>query len=101
MRRERSQHPEAARPDGVGHEGEGTGDGALAKTSYLDSKSVEQAGSDAELARLLTERQKLEEDVEKLKARKSELKPEEYDEMLEKLLVELATVNQKIKARQK
>ncbi len=87
--------------DGVGHEGATAGDGALAKTSYLDSKSVEQAGADAELARLLAERQKLEEDVEKLKARKSELKPEEYDEMLEKLLVELATVNQKIKARQK
>lgn len=87
--------------DGVGHEGEGAGDGALAKTSYFDSKSVEQAGADAELARLLTERQKLEEAVEVLKAKKSELKPEEYDEMLEKLLVELATVNQKIKARQK
>ena len=82
-------------------EAETAGDGALAKTSYLDSKSIEQAGADAELARLLDERQKLEVDIEKLKARKGELKPEEYDEMLEKLLVELATVNQKIKARQK
>ena len=87
--------------DGVGHEEATAGDGALAKTFYLDSKSVEQAGSDAELAQLLAERQRLEEAVEKLKARKSELKAEEYDAMLETLLVELATVNQRIKARQK
>jgi hypothetical protein len=87
--------------DGVGHEEATAGDGALAKTLYLDSKSVEQAGADAELAGLLAERQRLEEAVEKLKARKSEMKPEEYDSALETLLVELATVNQKIKARQK
>ena len=87
--------------DGVGHEEATAGDGALAKTLYLDSKTVEQAGADAELAQLLTERQRLEEAVEKLKARKSELKAEEYDAMLETLLVELATVNQKIKSRQK
>ena len=60
--------------DGVGHEEATAGDGALAKTLYLDSKSVEQAGADAELAQLLTERQRLEEAVEKLKARKSEMK---------------------------
>ncbi|HJQ69991.1 MAG TPA: hypothetical protein VKA70_13520 [Blastocatellia bacterium] len=87
--------------DGVGHEDATAGDGALAKTLYLDSKTAEQAGADAELAQLLTERQRLEEAVEKLKARKSEMKPEEYDAALETLLVELATVNQKIKARQK
>ncbi|HEX5735957.1 MAG TPA: hypothetical protein VF131_24230 [Blastocatellia bacterium] len=87
--------------DGVGHEEATAGDGALAKTLYLDSKTVEQAGADAELAQLLTERQRLEEAVEKLKARKSEMKPEEYDSALETLLVELATVSQKIKARQK
>jgi len=87
--------------DGVGHEEASAGDGALAKTQYLDSKSVEQAGADAEVAALLAERQRLEEAIEVLKARKSEMKAEEYDAMLEKLLVELATTNQKIKARQK
>jgi hypothetical protein len=87
--------------DSVGHEEATAGDGALAKTLYLDSKSVEQAGSDAELAALLSERQRLEEAIEVLKARKSEMKAEEYEAMLEKLLVELATANQKIKARQK
>jgi hypothetical protein len=87
--------------DGVGHEEAKSGDGALAKTTYLDAKTAEQAGADAETARLLEERQRLEQEVEKLKARKADMKPEEYEAELERLLVELATVSQKIKARQK
>jgi hypothetical protein len=87
--------------DGVGHEEAAAGDGAFAKTLYLDSKPIEQAGGDAELARLMRERQRLEEDVEKLKARKTEMKQEDYDKEFENLIVELAKVNQAIKARQK
>jgi len=87
--------------DGVGHEEPSAGDGALAKTTYLDSKPIEQAGADAELARLLGERQKMEEGIEKLKARKGEMKQDDYEAELERLLVELAKVNQSIKARQK
>jgi hypothetical protein len=87
--------------DGVGHEEAAGGDGALAKVSYLDSKQIEEAAGDAELTRLIGERQRLEEEVEKLKARKSEMKPEEYDAELERVLVELAKVSQAIKARQK
>ena len=87
--------------DGVGHEEATGGDGALAKISYLDSKQIEEAAGDAELTRLIGERQRLEEEVEKLKARKSEMKPEEYDSELERLLVELAKISQAIKARQK
>jgi hypothetical protein len=87
--------------DGTGHEEATAGDGTLAKTMYLDSKPLQQASGDAELARLLTDRQRLEESVEKLKARKAELKPEDYDRQLEDLLVELAKINQAIKARQK
>ncbi len=87
--------------DGTGHEESKEGDGALAKTTYLDSRQIEQAGGDAEVARLLAERQRLEEEVEKLKTRKSEMKPEEYEAELERLLLELAGVNQQIKAKQK
>ncbi|MEK6409769.1 MAG: hypothetical protein AABN34_22825 [Acidobacteriota bacterium] len=87
--------------DGAGHEEAAGGDGALAKVVYVDSKHVEEAAGDVELGRLIKERQRLEEEVEKLKARKSEMKPEAYDAELERLLVELATVNQQIKARQK
>ena len=87
--------------DGVGHEEATAGDGNLAKVVYLDSKTLEEAGNDAELGRLLALKQKLEEDIEKLKARKSDMKLEEYDAELERLLVELATTNQEIKTRQK
>ena len=87
--------------DGVGHEDATAGDGTLAKVVYLDSKAIQQAGADTELARLLSEKQRLEEAVEKLKARKGEIKAEEYERELERLLVELAEVNQQIKARQK
>jgi hypothetical protein len=87
--------------DGVGHEEAKEGDGAVAKTTYLDSKTAEQAGADAELARLLEEKQRLEQEVEKLKARKDQMKLEEYEDQLEKLLVDLAKVSQDIKSRQK
>ncbi|HWP41917.1 MAG TPA: hypothetical protein VNO14_01690 [Blastocatellia bacterium] len=87
--------------DGVGHEEAKEGDGAIAKTTYLDSKTAEQAGADAALARLLEERQRLEQEIEKLKARKDQMKQEEYEAQLEQLLVDLARVNQDIKSRQK
>ncbi len=87
--------------DGVGHE-EGTGgDGGLARTTYFDSKTLEEANADAEVFKLLEDRQRLEQEIEKLKARKDEMKAEEYEAELERLLVELATTNQKIKARKK
>jgi hypothetical protein len=87
--------------DGVGHEEATGGDGSLAKLVFLDSKQLEEAGGDAEISKLISQRQQLEEAVEKLKARKSEMKQEEYDAELERLLVELATLNQQIKAKQK
>ncbi|HET9532629.1 MAG TPA: hypothetical protein VFQ92_19910 [Blastocatellia bacterium] len=87
--------------DGVGHEEAKEGDGAIAKTTYLDSKTVEQAGADAAIARLLEERQRIEQEIEKLKSRKDQMKQEEYEEQLERLLVDLAKVSQEIKSRQK
>lgn len=87
--------------DGTGHEEAAGGDGGLAKVVYLDSKTVEEAAGDAERLRLIKERQHLEEEIEKLKSRKSEMKLEEYESELERLLVELATVNQQIKSRPK
>ena len=87
--------------DGVGHEEAKEGDGAIAKTTYLDSNAMAVAGNDSDLARLLSEKQKTEEAIERLKARKDEMKPDEYERELERLLVDLATVSQSIKAKQK
>lgn len=87
--------------DGTGHEEATAGDGVLARTTYLDSKPISEAGTDANLARLITRRQQLEEAIEKLKARKSEMKSEEYEAELERLLLDLAKVTQEIKSKQK
>jgi hypothetical protein len=85
--------------DGAGHETATAGDGALARSTYLDSKALAEAGTDADLARLITRRRQLEEEIEKLKLRKSEMKSEDYEAELERLLVDLAKVNQEIKLR--
>ena len=87
--------------DGTGHEDASANDGSVAKIVYIDSKNIEEAAGDAELARLIKERQRLEEEVEKLKARKNDMKLEEYEAELERLLVDLAKVNQQIKTKQK
>jgi hypothetical protein len=73
----------------------------LASTTYFDSRPVAEAHGDAELAVLLQKREQLEESIAKLKADKPNMKPEEYDSQIEKLLFDLAKLNQDIKARQK
>ena len=83
--------------DGVGHEKAEGGDGALARVTYLDSLTLEQAAQSVAAARLVKERTRLEEEVEQLKARKSELPPTEYETTLERLLIELAKVSRDIR----
>ena len=87
--------------DGTGHEKADAGDGTLAKITYFDSLPQQQAGGDAALAKLFSEKMRLEGEVEKLKARKTQLSEEDYDNELEKLLIELAKLNQNIKAGKK
>lgn len=87
--------------DGVGHQKAEAGDGALAKTTYLDSLPQQQAGGDPALAKLFAERLRIEGEIEQLKARKESMKAEEYEAALEKLLIELATLNETIRAKQK
>ena len=83
--------------DGVGHPAAEGGDGALARSTYLDSLSLEQAAAGAETARLLRERERLEGEVEQLKTRKGLLAEAEYEAELERLFVSLAKVNRTIK----
>jgi len=87
--------------DGSGHPKAEEGDGALARTTYFDSLPQQQAGGNAELAKLFAERLRLEGEIEQLKVRKGQMKEEEYEDALEKTLIELAKLNQNIKARQK
>jgi len=87
--------------DGTGHEKAEAGDGSLAKVTYFDSLPQQQAGGDAALAKLYGEKMRLEGEIEKLKGRKAMLKEEDYENELEKLLIDLAKLNRDIKAGKK
>ena len=83
--------------DGVGHERIEGGEGLLARATYLDSLSVEEASENIAVAKLLRERSRLEGEIEQLIARKANLAEVEYEATLEKLFIELAKVNRSIK----
>ena len=83
--------------DGVGHEKLEAGEGLLARATYLDSLSVDEAAATAATGRLLKERTRLEGEIEQLIARKSSMAEAEYEATLERLFIELAKVNRSIK----
>jgi hypothetical protein len=83
--------------DGVGHERPEAGEGLLARATYLDSLSVEQAAANATTAKLVKERERLEGEIEQIIARKSSMVESEYEATLERLFIELARINRSIK----
>jgi len=83
--------------DGVGHQKQEGGDGLLARATYLDSLSVEQAAANMATAKLLRDRARLEGEIGQLIARKSSMPEAEYETELERLFIELAKVNRAIK----
>ena len=83
--------------DGLGHERVEAGEGVLARATYLDSLSVEEAAENVAVAKLLRERTRLEGEIEQLIARKANMTEAEYEANLEKLFIELAKVNRSIK----
>ena len=83
--------------DGVGHEKLEAGEGLLARATYLDSLSVDEAAASAATGRLLKERTRLEGEIEQLIARKGSMVEAEYEASLERLFIELAKVNRSIK----
>ena len=83
--------------DGVGHGKFEAGDGLLARATYIDSLSVEQAAANVATAKLMRERTRLEGEIAQLIARKRDLPEAEYETELEKLFIELAKTNRAIK----
>ena len=73
------------------------GEGLLARATYLDSLSVDEAAASAATAKLLKERTRLEGEIEQLIARKADMPEAEYEATLERLFIELAKVNRSIK----
>jgi hypothetical protein len=83
--------------DGVGHEKVEAGEGLLARATYLDSLSGDEAAASAATGKLLKERVRLEAQIEQLIGRKSSMPETEYEANLERLFIELAKVNRSIK----
>ncbi|HET8782998.1 MAG TPA: hypothetical protein VFM63_11315 [Pyrinomonadaceae bacterium] len=83
--------------DGVGREKPEAGEGLLARATYLDSLSTDEAAASAATGRLLKERTRLEGEIEQLIARKGNMAEAEYEATLERLFIELAKVNRSIK----
>jgi hypothetical protein len=83
--------------DGVGREKLEAGEGLLARATYLDSLSTDEAAASAATGRLLKERTRLEGEIEQLIARKGNMAEAEYEANLERLFIELAKINRSIK----
>lgn len=83
--------------DGIGHQKAEGGDGLLARATYIDSLSLEQAAANVANAKLVRDRTRLEGEIAQLIARKKDLPEPEYESALEKLFIELAKTNRAIK----
>lgn len=83
--------------DGVGREKPEAGEGLLARATYLDSLSIDEAAATAATGKLMKERARLEGEIEQLLARKANMPEAEYEATLERLFIELAKVNRSIK----
>jgi hypothetical protein len=83
--------------DGVGHQKAEGGDGLLARATYIDSLSREEAAANVATVRLRRERIRLEGEIAQLIARKRDLPEPEYLTALERLFIELAKTNRALK----
>jgi hypothetical protein len=85
--------------DGVGREaGEPGRDGDLARVTYV-APQTEPTTNDPQLAALIAQREKLEAQLDRLRADHAALSPDRYADELERLLVEIARLSQQIRNR--
>jgi hypothetical protein len=85
---------------GIGREAEAPGnDGAVARITYLQPEAALALPADTALATLMQREADLRAELEALKARKESTPADQYDDELEKILVELARVSIQIRAK--
>lgn len=86
--------------DGLGREFDGDGkDGIVAQTTYLQQDRIITDTGDSELTGMLRRRAALETELEELRARKPNMLPDDYENALEKLLLELAQIDRRVRAK--
>jgi hypothetical protein len=86
--------------DGVGRQVDGDGtDGMLAKVTYLQADAPVRDTGNPETTALLRRKTELNTQLEELRARKNTMSPEDYENALEKLLLELARIDRTLKSK--
>jgi len=86
--------------DGVGRLVDDTGpDGMLARVTYLQADTPIVDTGDPERTAMLRRKVELNTQLEELRARKGTMLPEEYENALEKLLLELAKIDRALKSK--
>lgn len=85
---------------GIGREADAAGrDGTVAQVTYLQPDARIADTGDSELTALLRRRAELASDLEQLKARKPNLLPDDYETQLESVLLQIARIDRRIKAK--
>jgi hypothetical protein len=83
---------------GIGREFDTPGpDGPLAQTTYLEPEAPAANTGNAEVDALLRRRADLQNQLEQLRARKTNMPAEEYEAELEKILLELARIDRQVR----
>jgi hypothetical protein len=86
--------------DGIGREAGTAGvDNLLAQVTYIQPDRPIVETGDSELTSLLHRRADLEADLEALRARKSMMDPDEYEAALEKILLEIAQIDRRVRSK--
>lgn len=85
--------------DGVGQQaGELGPDGAFASRLFLDPDPDESRSADPAVSELIARRDSLERQIDQVKRKKGFMPPEDYERELERLLIELARLSQRIRS---
>jgi len=86
--------------DRIGREADGAGaDSLLAQVTYLQPDRPIVETGDTELTGLLRRRAALEAELEALRARKPTMMPDEYETALEKILLEIAQIDRRVRSK--
>jgi hypothetical protein len=86
--------------DGIGREADGAGpDGLLAQVTYPQPDRPIIETGDSELTGLQRRRVELENELEGLRARKPTMDPDEYEAALEKILIEIAQIDRRVRSK--
>lgn len=87
--------------DGIGRDvdGQAQDDGPVARVTYLQPDPPIAGTGDSELTALLRRRAALESDLEKLRALKGSMLPDEYEAALEKILLEISQIDRRVRTK--